>query len=75
MQNRRRKSRALTFRAWLENQQDLENNIGDLARDALKDKGWQGDCFDSLITRMSRMGACMEALEACREAERQFRAL
>jgi hypothetical protein len=65
----------LTFRKWLESQQDLDNPIGDLAKDALQDTGWEGDSSDSLLLRMKELGADPAPLEAFRKAQRKFKAL
>ncbi len=74
MQNRKQnKSQVKTFREWLESQQNLDTPVGDLAKEALQDTGWEGDSSDSLLSRMKRMAACQDALEAFRRAEKQFK--
>lgn len=74
MPNRKR-NQSLTFRKWLESQKNSNTPVGDLAKDALQDTGWEGDSPESLLFRMRGMDACQEALEALREAQRQFKTL
>ncbi len=61
----------MTFRAWLREQRDRDDPVGDLAQDALADRGWRGNSVASLADRMTWI-ACSEARAALREAAEEY---
>ena len=62
----------MNFRQYLKSQSKADNPIGDLARDALADKGWSGDSYTSLENRMLNLVASSYALKALKQAYKEF---
>lgn len=61
-----------TFRYWLMCQSGRRDPVGDLARDAHFDYTWAGDDFKALRDSMRHCGACRDAIEAWKQAVREF---
>jgi hypothetical protein len=53
-----------TFKEWLSEQIDDGTDIGDLAKDAIADKGWTGSDPSSLEIRLSTISASSETWDA-----------
>lgn len=62
-----------TFRDWLAERRRRDTAIGDLARDALCDPAWLGDCPTTLRHAVARHPACPSARRALVAAERRWR--
>jgi len=58
-------TKAKRYRTWLWEQRDRDDPVGDLARDAWRDrKGWRGMTVASFRDRLVSCGACTEARRA-----------
>ena len=68
---------SLSFTDWLLKHQRRRSRLGDLARDVASDRTWPRDYdtdVDNLRAYLSRVGACVGALETLTHAWRSYRA-
>lgn len=68
-------ARKESFRLFLSNLACLDSPIGDLASDAISDKGWKGNTPESLRQRMLDRCACADAHAALSDAEHAYNLL
>lgn len=64
-----------TFRDWLARHRHADTALGDLARDAARDRRWRGDTPESLRRAMARAPASLRALADAGERYRFEREL
>jgi hypothetical protein len=61
-----------SFRHWLAQASSRHDPVGDLACDAFSDGSWAGDGFRSLRDNMREHDACGDAIDAWKQAVREF---